>query len=681
MKSKITALLIATAFGLGLWSCEDLPPQSALSGGPGALSKKVRITGSVLDVASLMPIFNATVFRNSNGAVDSVHTDANGAFSFEYDQAGDSVLTTISLRKRGYLDNSYTFLMIANTQIALNLRMTADLSTSAVLEGVVRDSATLYPLRGASVIFSVPGFSDQLETSIDGAFTFSVDLIDRDSLPVTVTVSKTGFKSRQLVKVVHTGQTSNLGNVLMRVDQGSSAGQVLGRVYDNQSRQPIVNASVLLTSSLVTDSLLTTGDGAYSFSVDLKGLSTLAAGLKVTKNGYRSQNLNVNFNAGAATYQDVFLDRDTTTGVRRDSGTGLAHSIALISVSTNQISVYGVGGVESSIIIFEVRDSLGFPIDIDHRDTVQFTIQGTPLAGGAYVSPATVITNVSGRVATIINSGTVSGVIQLVASLHRESDNVTIGSEPVLITVNAGLPEQRHFSIGPERYNFPGYDWVNRTEGILVQVGDIYSNPVRPGTAVYFNTTGGIIDASGFTDPAGHASVTLYSGNPRPVDPVYGKGFARIRAFTLGQNSITVADSALILFSGRPRLLLIPPFPPPMPDSFEVPGHGESGFIHFSVSDTNGNPLAAGTRIQVTLQYTPPPLSDYNFRVTGDVDVTLDDIQGRGPGATQFSFEVVDQTIGPTVRIPASVIIHVSGPNVTSSSGEVSLTVSGHMGG
>src|SRR5262249_44147045 len=164
----------------------------------------------------------------------------------------------------------------------------------------------------------------------------------------------------------------------------------------------------------------------------------------------------------------------------------------------NEISVFGVGGVESSILTWEVRDSLGFPIDIDHRDTVTFAIVGVPVMGGAYVSPSSAITNVSGRVATTINSGTVSGVLQFVATLRRDNDGTIVQSTPVLITVNAGLPAQPFFTLGPAFYNFPGYDWIGRNDPITVLVGDKYSNPVKKFTAVYFNTTGGVIDASGF---------------------------------------------------------------------------------------------------------------------------------------------------------------------------------------
>jgi hypothetical protein len=317
-----------------------------------------------------------------------------------------------------------------------------------------------------------------------------------------------------------------------------------------------------------------------------------------------------------------------------------------------------------------VRDSLGYPIDIDHRDTVSFSLIGAPVAGGAYVSPSTTLTNVSGRVATIINSGTVSGVLQIVASLHRESDNTTVQSTPVLITVNAGLPDIRFFSLGAFLFNFPGYDWINRTDGINVQVGDKYSNPVKRNTAVYFNTTGGIIDASGFTDQAGHASVNVYSGAPQPSDPILGPGFAYVTATTLGENGVTVSKSIPVLFSGVGEIST------PIPSSFAVSAGGSSGDISFNVQDENGNPLAAGTHISVTLQYVPPPNSQVNLTVTGNVDVTMGDTQAKGPGTTNFKFRVVDQTAGGvSSRINATVVIKVTGPNGTPADVQISGSI------
>jgi len=678
MNLKIVRQLLIFCLMAALWSCQDLPPGSGPDGKI-IQSNKARIAGSVRDITTLNAVYNAIVYRSHTaGVVDSTRTDANGLFQFEFDLDGpDSLFTTITLKKHGYITNSYSFFVQSNQVTSLNLTMSIDLSTSAVLSGVVRDSVTLYPLRGTTVIYSVPGFSDNVVTSTDGAFTFTVDLVDRDSLPVTVNASKTGFKTKQFTIWAYKGQSTDLGNVLLNVDLGTSTGLVEGRVYDNQTRQPLFNAGVTLTSSLTTDSMLTVGDGNYSFSIDLKGQPSLSGSLKFTKNGYRSQTVGFFVAAGGISIHDIYLDRDTGTGVAHDSGTGLAHSIALISLSTNQISVIAVGGTESAVIVWEVRDSLGFPIDIDHRDTVTFRLVGTPVSGGAYASPSSAMTNATGRVATTINSGTVSGDLQFIATLRRDDDGQIIQSTPILITVNAGMPDQEHFTIGVAKFNFPGYDWVGRRNTFTVLVGDRWSNPVRVNTAVYFNTTAGVVDASGFTDPDGFTQagnhsgdVTLYSGNPRPPDPVFGDGYLRVHAFTHGLNQVVVTDSILVLSSGRSQISQ------PVPNTFAVAAGGTSGPITFTVSDENGNPLAEGTHITVTLQYTPPPLSDINLTVNGNVDVTLGDNYFGGSGITQFSFRVVDQTIGgvPT-QVPVTVIIKVTSPNGNPGDVQISGTI------
>ena len=674
MKSKLTHLLLFVLFSFGLWNCEDLPPTEE-----GGATVRALISGVVTDINTSIPIFNATIIYNIDGRIDSTTTDANGSFKFEVDLTNvGSSSVTVTVKKRGYQDGQATLTVTSDN--SLSFRILPDLSTSAGIKGVVRDSVTRFPLRNSVVLFAVPGFVDSVVTSIDGAFTFIVDLIDQNTLPVVVTVSKTGFKTKQNTYVVTKGQTTDLDSVFMQVDRGSTVGQIVGRVFDAQSRQPIFNATVLLISSLITDSSLTAGDGSYSFSIDLQGLSSLGGTLKVSKSGYRSRDLNFNVAAGSTAYYDVFLDRDTTTGIIRDSaGTGSARSIALISVSPREISVYGVGGAETSILIWEVRDSLGFPIDIDHRDTVFFELVGIPVLGGAYISPAWALTNVAGRVATTVNSGTVSGVLQFVAKLHRESDDSTIQSTPVLITVHAGLPAQSHFTIGAAQFNFAGYDWLGRTNIITVQVGDKYSNPVKINTAVYFNTTGGVVTASGFTDPTSHASVTLYSGNPLPRLPALGAfpalygdgtGYCYVRSFTLGEGGVNVSDSILILMSARTQISI---------DTFFTNLHVDSGEcvdVPITISDRFGNPLAPGTRVITELEFSPPEFTNWSVTASGLPEDPLDDYLTRGPGSTSFTLRVCDGTVGGTPEtMPFVVTIRVTGPN-----GNAFVTITGDVG-
>jgi hypothetical protein len=618
----------------------------------------VFVSGTVRDAVSDDPIANTSIVLATSSAVDSFYTLNDGEFQFEVDQATLSDLNaSLYVRKSGFVPRTLV-LNLANDTV-LTVLMTTDQSTSAILVGTVRDSVTLYPLRNSTILVTLPGTVDSTVTPNDGTFRITADLIDRDSLPILITVFKAGYTTKIMNITVYKGQTTNLGDILLGVNVGSTVAQINGRVFDSQSRLPINNVTVTAITNIYTDSVYTTYSGEYSFSINLQGLPSIPGLLRLEKVGYRSQSQTFNVDAGSTLSQDFYLIRDTTTGIIDSSGTGLAHSIAFVSMTSREISVYGVGGTEATILTWEVRDSLGFPIDIDHRDTVEFELIGAPLSGGAYVSPSRAVTNVSGRVATTVNSGTVSGVLQFVARLHREIDGVTILSSPVIITVNAGLPDQVHFSIAPAKINFAAYDWLGRTDAITVQVGDKYSNPVKLSTAVYFNTTGGIVNASGFTDRNGLASVDLHSGNPRPIDPIYGTGFARVYATTVGEAGTTVKDSVLVLFSGWATISNV------SADSFYVPSGGSSARVYFTVSDRFGNPLAEGTHITVNLQYTPPPNNTrINLVTNGDVDVTLGDTQARGRGTTEFWFQVVDQTEGGFMsRIPATVAIRVTSPN------------------
>jgi hypothetical protein len=354
------------------------------------------------------------------------------------------------------------------------------------------------------------------------------------------------------------------------------------------------------------------------------------------------------------TFAGTLLGSDISGG----TGTGAAAAIAFVDESLNGISVREVGGDETSLLTFEVRDSLGVPVDAQHQANVTFFIQSGP-GGGEYVSPTSGTTQGStGRVQTTLSSGTKAGVVQVVAQTTAGSR--TIRSAPVIVNIFGGFPDQAHFSIGSEKLNFPGYNILNLTNTITVIAGDKYSNPVRPGTAVYFRTTGGTINvpSTAYTSADGVAAAVLRSGNPRPYDPILGVGFAYVTASTVGQSGNTVSDSTIVLFSGISQISNL------SATSFTVPAGGSSGPITFKVSDQNGNPLAATTTISVTLQYTPPPNTTINLAVTGDTHVTLGDTQAKGPGTTDFSIQVVDQTVGgvPT-SIPATVIISVSSPN------------------
>lgn len=441
---------------------------------------------------------------------------------------------------------------------------------------------------------------------------------------------------------------------------------ISGKVVEQKQNMtiPVKGVQINLTAVGLDPMIDSTDqDGNYEFRFTLEPATKLNVTMNLKKEGYKEEpSFTFEVEVGSKyPIPPISITLDTTTtigGGGTPPGSGMPQTIAFMGPQTIDIKVYGVGGNETAIILYEVRDSLGFPISISQRDTVTFSIEGPPVSGGAYVSPSWSLTNSAGRVATTINSGTISGVLQVVASLRRESDGVWVRSTPTRVVVNAGLPHQNYFSIGPKQSNFAAYNWIGRTNEILVQVGDKYSNPVHQGTAVYFNSTGGIVTAARYTDIKGHGTATLYSGNPLPnySAPGFGPGYAWVYAQTIGQNGVIVKDSVIILFSGVPFLTV-------SPNSITVPRGGTQSFS-INISDQHGNPLAPGTVIKATVEFSPPEGTNWAAKVGGLPEEPLDDYLFRGPGRTDFVLNVVDATPGGTPSyMPVVVKISVSGTN------------------
>ena len=318
-----------------------------------------------------------------------------------------------------------------------------------------------------------------------------------------------------------------------------------------------------------------------------------------------------------------------------------AGQIVFIGSSADNLSILGAGGANACTLTFEVRDSLGVPVDTANKVNVNFRFINQPDLL-TVLSADSVRTNSSGQASVQLTSGLKSGLASVQASAavkDRTNPAVydTITSQIVSIPIYGGYPDSAHFSIGSALFNVPGGVIINFQDKISVLVGDKYGNPVHPGTPVYFSTTGGIIEGQGATDNDGIASVTLYTGNAIPSN-----GFAIVTAqvatsqtagSAASENSTPVvvsgkkgnggvmfiktsmpkplanhiaktkstkgtmagpilSDSMPILFSGRTVM-------GSSSNNFIIPV-GSSAAVNYTVSDLNGNPLMNGTTIQVT---------------------------------------------------------------------------------
>lgn len=345
-----------------------------------------------------------------------------------------------------------------------------------------------------------------------------------------------------------------------------------------------------------------------------------------------------------------------------DEPSGPAASITLLERSSESIGVEAAGADETATLTFVVLDAFGNPVDDANAVDVNFAIAAGP-GGGEFLAPQRKTTNSSGRVQTTVSSGSVAGTMQIVATATGQ--NGEIRSSPAVITITGGLPDAGHFSVAPEVFNFPGYTRFGLINPITAFVGDIYANPVQPGTAVYFTTNAGIIEGSGTTDALGRTTVQLMSASPLTTgeppaacpssDPT---GYAQVTARTVDMNQQSIETQTPVLFSGDSRIELT-----------EInAGANGLGSYRFVVDDPFGHPLSGGTRISVIAD-------GVNVEAVGDINVELGDYLCPGPGRTDFAFSVVqgDETNEDDLPLPPQ--METMTINVQSINGDLQLTV------
>ncbi|MCP4413051.1 MAG: hypothetical protein GY808_10880, partial [Gammaproteobacteria bacterium] len=157
---------------------------------------------------------------------------------------------------------------------------------------------------------------------------------------------------------------------------------------------------------------------------------------------------------------------------------GDAAHIEFVTPHESHIYVYASGLKETAVLEVMVTDAQGNLVDQTHAVQVHFNILQGP-DGGEYLEPATMTTE-DGLAYTVLNSGTVSGPIQIEA--YVDLPDKTIMAIPSRIAIYGGLPDDNHFSVALEKVNIAGQVHLGIIDNATAFVGDKYSNPVAPGT-------------------------------------------------------------------------------------------------------------------------------------------------------------------------------------------------------
>lgn len=202
----------------------------------------------------------------------------------------------------------------------------------------------------------------------------------------------------------------------------------------------------------------------------------------------------------------------------------------IMSYYPGSVGVRHSGRNETLLITATVLDANNNPV-LDGTE-VNFDIYASPPVSPEFpdcvdfLSSEGPIPTINGHASTSYSSGCVSGTARIRASCTVPGGAI-IDAVSTEIIIYAGPPyigdvedgcNSSHTTVGSNPCSMYGLDVVGDSVEIVALVGDRYRNPVTPGTAVYFTTSGGIITTNtGYTNEDGFARVTLYSGHPLPT--------------------------------------------------------------------------------------------------------------------------------------------------------------------
>ena len=345
-------------------------------------------------------------------------------------------------------------------------------------------------------------------------------------------------------------------------------------------------------SSLVQAKVTDQNDNPYNnvrvnFSASPTSLGSFRDAYDMTDTSGTAHSYFVSSDTGTVTLKAKLLSGDSLTttlhitSTGSGSGSGTIASIEFTSARPS-IQVKGTGGIESVLLLATGYDELGSRVGAGNA--IVFRILNGPHGGENLedkgYGPDTAYTGVSGQAVVTLNSGTISGTVEL------RAESGTIFSNVTRVAINAGPPA--YLTLGAEPLNIRGWDVVNATSDVLAMVDDIYGNPVQDNTAVYFGTEEGMVDAYA-TTAGGLAKSVYHSGEPR------NDGLAYIYASTAGG---TVSDTGVIIVSGPPDTTTFLTYP------LSLVADGVSkGRVVVRVVDENGNFVVGGTQVDMETDF------------------------------------------------------------------------------
>jgi hypothetical protein len=209
-------------------------------------------------------------------------------------------------------------------------------------------------------------------------------------------------------------------------------------------------------------------------------------------------------------------------------------SIQFISATPTQISLQGTGGQTSANVKFRVVDEGNGAVS---GKKVTFSLSTN--IGGVTLSSDSAVSDASGEVTAVVQSGTQTTPVRVLATTTTGS-GVVLSTQSAQLTITTGLPTQTAFSVSATKLNIEGWDFDGENSTINARLADHFGNAPPEGTAINFDSEGAKVQptcstaSAGPTAEAGVCSVLFTSQNLRPDN-----GRVSVLAFAVGEEGFT----------------------------------------------------------------------------------------------------------------------------------------------
>jgi adhesin/invasin len=606
-------------------------PQTVIAdgGSPSTINVHVYETTSQIAVSGAQVYFGTDRGTIANTAL----TNAAGIASAILSASTQTGAATVTASYGNSLSAQTTVIFAVSTPTTLSLTanptiLLADNASNSTLTAVLTDQNGNPVPNGTQVRFSIPpqsGSLENLRTTVNGV---AQNVLTSSSTPDTVQIvvwAEEIQSVRDSVTLIYRAGTPAVVTVSAASDSlradGIQTDSITATVTDAVGH-PLPNVEVLFSTTIGNITLSKTTNSIGKATVPFSSSQTGTAQIQAT--------------AGTAIgYYTLYLIPGTPNSIQ-------------LTYFPGSVGVRASGRNETLLVTARVQDANNNPV-IDGTE-VFFNINNSP-GGGDFLSSTNAIPTINGEATVSYNSGTISGTARIRAICHGRSavsTEILIYAGPPYIEDIADGCTTSHMSLGSNPCNMFGMDVVGDSVHIVALVGDRYNNPVTPGTAVYFTTSGGVVTTStGYTDSAGFAHVTLFSGNPLPTvsrwtntlrDPNLGTavlcsdtpdqdGMAKLMARTAGVDAtgdsvIVWATTNVVFDYSQPLLYIRDVSVGGDPNEREL-FIGQNALIRIALYDWNFWPMVAGTEIRFSATSGNVYPSEIIVPCPGDTSLTV----------------------------------------------------------